>query len=434
MQVRFFGLLLAILVVVNFVLAITWLPVAVVTWERHLSCCSAVCTCCEERRGADTVTSYQSAHPPIESTSSLERPFSLQPARTDAYLSAKMRSDSFQTASSSAELTGPHAGAPPRQRSNLSELLLGALGGGRGGATPRGGDATARSKGRSDGGPYSVEGTPRSARISTIPDVPPEMQQHSSHMHATTALLYGIPIKAEAEARSGRCSYLNSRFIWRHIFKVVHFLRFLLVAGLLGASVYGGILASRLEPANALPKLFDDSNNVQQFINLWASNFTDSSVYGCSSCMANSVDMGTIGGDMASDNDATTGGGGSSSGAGRRLQDSSSAAMAAAFGSDLPPGAMQDFLPPGTPLADANALALMPVNRTVLNAPRVNENTIPVFLMWGVAGVSGGDDDGSKVTDSFAVDASVKLDFDRSFDLSQPEQQRTVIQQVCLHS
>ena len=308
MQVRQFGLLLALLVIVNYLLAITWLPVSTVCWERYLGCCSAIsCDCCGDDGMTDDSGAFMSGPvPSINEAASLERPFSIP------------------------------AGMMPAKD----------------------------------------DPAPAPARIATPRDV-------------QSAVLHGIPIQSDAEARSKPLSYLNSRSIWRKIFSLVFYGRFILILGLLAASVYGGFLASSLEPADSLPQLFEDSHNVQQFINLWSNNFTEDSLFACTSCLR-----------LTATQDLNALGGG----------DPAAEATGSATGVEA------------TAFFDTVSFS-----EDDLDIDRVNQNTIPVLVMWGVAGVTSAGEDR---TDSFATSDADGIVLDDSFDLSLASTQRVIQQQV----
>ena len=426
MQIRLFGLLLALLVAVNFVLAVTWLPVSVVCWEKHLTCCASPCACCDSDNDLSD-GAFRRARPPPDTTTSLDRPFSIDgndmPATTPKCAPHSAGTGGNANVEDGVLRTISAAPAAAKMGMHLSEQLDD--------TTPRSAMSAAGEESRLTGGTHDSRAT-----------------------RGTATMLFGIPIKDESEARAKRCAYLNSRFIWRHIFTVVHFLRYMLVLGLLATSVYGGILASRLKPADSLPQLFHDDNNVQQFINLWSSNFTENGIFSCPSCLAMSASqqLGSLG----------NGGGGASSGSAVNTSDSGGAVMAAlasgGAASNMSPAskaaaaaAAQKAIASGSSPADAasaaataaaaaapagspqsdlsniNPLQFMPVNRTVLTQKRVNENTIPVYVVWGVAGVKSSS---AGSTDSFKVDTSATLEYDSSFDLANAEEQRAIVQQV----
>jgi hypothetical protein len=371
MQIRLFGLLLAILVCVNFVLAVTWIPVSTICWERYLDCCTNPCDACNDEADDDndTAEAMRRARPAEDDTSSLECPFS----------------------------------------------------------------------------------TPAGFTTSTVPT------SGKAFAHPKPGVMHNVPIKSEALARSTRCWFLDGRFIWRHVFSLVYSMRFLCVLGLLGVSVYGGILASRLKPASSLPKLFHDSHNVQEFINIWGNNFTDDSLFACPSCLRNTVSLGELDSTSAqsigalpsgtSSTDATVGSGGNVStvahpgmppSAAANASDSGSffgpAGAQASGGAAAPDAAPLPLLPPTATSSTASnstqaMLDRIPINPADLTVKRVNKNTIPVSVMWGIKGVQGGSD---KRTDSFAISTTDVVTFDESFDPGSAEQQRVIVQQVCL--
>lgn len=308
---RLFGLLLALLVAVNFGLAITWLPAATVCWERYLHCCSPAALFAYGDDAGDRFT---------EPTPSL------------------------------AKIASAAAAGPP--------CHSGAI------ITPR----------------------------------PP-----------VRASMHGVPVLPEAASRRGRCcGWLTSRFIWRHVFTLVHNARYLLVLALLATAAYGVLLATRLEAADSLPKLFDDSHNVQQFINLWSSNFTDDSLFSCPACLrANSgVDLAQLDSAASSSNAAAAG-------FARGADGAPTAADA------LSPQQSAEALGLGSPLDTAA------VDEAKLREERVNQNTMSVAVVWGVSGVTAGE-----TTDPFATDPAAGVTFDAAFDLGDVEQQRAVVQQV----
>ena len=304
-QVRLFGLLLALLVAVNFGLAIAWLPAATVCWERYLHCCSPTT---------------------LFADSDDERFTEPAPWRTK----------------------GPSAALPRH-----SSALL----------------------------------------------APPPPVRASMH---------GVPVLPEAASRRGRCcSWLTSRFIWRHVYDAVHHARYFLIVGLLAAAAYGTLLATRLESADALPQLFDDSHNVQQFLNMWSSNFTDESLFACAACLrANSgVDRAQM--DVASSTALPIA-------AGSVQARPGGAAPAAALSPQQPTAA----------LGLASPLDTAVVDEAKLRKERVDQNTMTVAVVWGVAAVTGDE------TDPFATDSAAGVTFDDTFDLGVVAQQRAVVQQV----
>eukprot|EP00892_Ulva_mutabilis_P011332 jgi/Ulvmu1/8571/UM045_0013.1 len=365
---------------------------------------------------------------------------------------------------------------------------------------------------------------------------------------ATGALSHGVPIKAAAPTRPGfLCS---GRHFWRVVFAGVWRARVVLIPGLLGASVAGAIFASRLEPSDSLPQLFDDDHNVQQFLNVWAANFTDDSIFACATCLllSTSVDLdsidevqldfappgntnGTAGGTVGTGTAAGGPGGGATTGASpaagtpagngsapagavANLSVPAAAASPPAIAAQPPPavsvstpaapapapvptdllpllvGGVTGGIPPSTPAgaagsppavsnttsqtlntttagtpagggagvgvpagglpggapalaptaaldpaaapgpaaltaAQASPLDAVSVDEEVLTAERVNLNTIPVAVIWGVRDVGG-----SNSSDPFSEDAAGTVELDVAFDLGEVAQQKAVLTQV----
>jgi hypothetical protein len=188
-------------------------------------------------------------------------------------------------------------------------------------------------------------------------------------------------------------------------------MRYILVLGLIGASAYGLLQALRLEPSDSLPKLFDDSHNVQQFINLWSSNYTDDSLFACPSCLRASSGM-----DLGSIDAAGADVGSAAAGAGLLAGSNSTNSTGAAA---LSPAQSAAALGLTSPLDDIH------VDEQKLKKKRVNKNTANVFILWGVRGASG-----NMKEDTSGTASPLKLDFDPKFDLGDVTQQRIVMKQV----
>ena len=419
--VRLFGILLAALVATNYVLAVVWLPISVIVWEKHLrGCCG----------------------------------------------------------------------------------LFGSVGA-----------AASAAKGSGAGSPVTTAAT------EPVPSGP---------------LSHGVPTKAHVSKALPMHAQLlcSGRHFWRIIFNAVWTGRAVLIPCLLGASVAGAIFASRLEPSDSLPQLFDDDHNVQRFLDVWAANFTDDSIFACATCLllSTSVDLESIAEvqlDFAPPAGATAGSGngtaaptgdGASTPAGPIAANTTAAAQPLANTTapelasppavsptgltepppnssaavppvaDTPPGlvpllagslanasgsplgtpatsapppvagagavvglntsggaivvdggsvvaAAPDAAPAPAPVlapgpldltpASASPLDAVNVDEEVLTAERVNLNTIPVAVIWGVRGVGG-----SNSSDPFSEDAASTIELDVAFDLGEVAQQKAVLAQV----
>lgn len=317
LQVQQFGLLLTLLVLVNLVLTIMWLPVCVVCWERYLG------YCCNTNLGFDNQRAYIAN--PNPRTVSLGK------------------------------FTSDFSGNPT--------------------GSTRAGSNTAR--------PLTDFGITR----------------------PTTATMHGVPVISEKLARaSGRCSYLNSRYIWGKVFNLIVPMRYVLVLGLIGASAYGLLQTFRLERADPLPKLFNDSHDVQQFINL-SSKFSKSSLSACPSCLRAGAGM-----DLAS-------------------MDTFGEAGLLAGGSNSTNITAAALMPAPSALGLTSPFDGVKVDLEELKQKRLNKSTANVLLIWGVRGTIGDTE-----AEASGDVSGLKLDFDPKFDLGDVTQQRIIVQQVRFRS
>lgn len=201
--VRLFGLLLGLLVAVNYVLAVTWLPVSTVAWEKYAL--DPWCDWMENNKGEGEAGVHKSGP----------------------------SSDPSAVLASSAHSPIGTVGQPRGFGNNSNQ---------RRGSTRE-----------------------RAAAARTA---------------AATALAAG------STARARLCGVLPpGRVLWQRAFGWIWRARIPLILVLMGISTWGVWLSTRLEPADSLPKLFDDNHNVQKFIDHWTSNFTDGSVFSCPVCL-----------------------------------------------------------------------------------------------------------------------------------------------------
>lgn len=107
------------------------------------------------------------------------------------------------------------------------------------------------------------------------------------------AVSHGVPTKTRAaKPRPLSAQVLCSgRHLWRVVFNGIWRARLALIPALLGVTAFGALFASRLEPSDSLPQLFDDSHNVQRFLDIWSENFTDDSIFACATCLLLSTNV-----------------------------------------------------------------------------------------------------------------------------------------------
>ena len=410
LQVQQFGLLLALLVAVNFALAVTWLPVFVICWDKCSSCCTAWSILVNLALG-------------------------LLPA---------------------APATQHHAGLSGQAREDQQPVHLQATKAG----------ITSESVGHDQSAALCVaQSCSKVVYASESEQLDDDTPRTTHSISKTTPLTHWKPqtdltaSRVSATQRSGQLPGNSVSFVawvhrlcsWERMFGLLLVARYALLAMLAAAAACGGVFAAKLQPADSLPKLFDNSHNVQRFLDMWSSNFTESSLFACPTCLAMSAsqqfassggrDSGEsgLGESVNSTDELSAMAAMLQSGVGANMTAASQIAAAAAAQQAIRNNSTPEQVlgiaayaaataaPPGS--AEANVsnidpLKFMPVDQNALEAKRVDRNTIEVSAVWGVEALTLNAEDADK-------DAS--LTFDTSFNLADASTQRAVLRQVCLH-
>lgn len=397
--VRLFGLLLGLLVAMNYVLAVTWLPVSTVAWEKYTL--DPWVEWMGSKGGAAHVHKSAPSDPSV--------------ALAEAAHSNSIGTVQQRTPRSTRSFSGTGNAAPCKDRvaaANASAAAAGVAG--------RAGNSTCC-------GGFLPQG----------------------------------------------------RILWQRFFGWIWCGRIPLVITLMGISALGVWLASRLEPADSLPKLFDDDHNVQKFLDHWTTNFTDGSVFSCPVCLLadsqislEAEDFGTT--DLFSP---------SGSSSGRSIPSGSPTAPSTTAPSSPLTGPVVNPLPPpsttpaaappilptptppiavpgatptaptatpdatptvnGVPIPEApppppppppfeapvdtdSPLADVSIDEQRLREERINTNTIAVSLIWGVTKVSR-----AEGSDAFGTARAGSVQWDADFELGDESVQTAVLAQVC---
>lgn len=427
--VRLFGLLLGILVAVNYVLAVTWLPVATVAWERY--------ALDPWRASWGTHTGATLGQQNAVRGGGLQ-PFD-DPDDPDAALANAAHSNPIGTVQHTPRTKGARAF----------------------------GDDRARSTG--------LRGT--TERIAAV---------------STTA---AVAAAAAARKTGGHCfgRVPPGRVLWQRAFVLIWRARHPLILVLVGISAWGVWLSTRLQPADSLPKLFDDGHNVQKFIDHWTTNFTDGSVFGCPVCLLADSQIALEQDDFGSNTDLFSPSGSST---GRSAPGANTPAtdtvpttpLTGPVVNPLPPaappatttsptttttttnpttttttnpattttstatgttgGTTSAATPPASPPAEPPAsppppppppspppsttpvdtdspLAAVNIDEQRLREERINTNTIAVSMVWGVK-----EPTRSEGSDAFGLARAGSVVWDQEFELGDERIQRAVLDQV----